>query len=106
MFAGCSMIKQINFINFDTSYTNNMKYMFANCKKLERINLYSFNTKNVIKLSNMFYNCSNIISLDLSSFDTKNVVNPLTSLNDVCSRKREGIPYLWGVLMHANSKGY
>ena len=75
MFAGCSMIKQINFINFDTSNTYNMKYMFANCKKLENINLYSLNTKNVINMSNMFYNCSNIISLDLSSFDTKNVVN-------------------------------
>ena len=75
MFAGCNYIKQINFINFDTSKTNNMEYMFADCQQLKNINLYTFKTKNVTNMSKMFYNCNNLINLDLSSFDTKAVIN-------------------------------
>ena len=71
MFAGCNNIKNINFINFDTSNSNTMEYMFADCTKLEKLNLSSFNTKNVVNMRNMFFNCGNLTNLDLSSFDSK-----------------------------------
>ena len=75
MFAGCSNIKRINFINFDTRYSNNMEYMFANCKNLKNLNLFSFNTKNVENMRYMFHNCCELNYLDLSSFDIKNAIN-------------------------------
>ena len=55
MFAGCNNIKNINFINFETSNSNTMEYMFADCTELEKINLSSFNTKNVINMRNIVF---------------------------------------------------
>ena len=95
MFAGCNNIKNINFINFDTSNSNTMEYMFADCTKLEKLNLSSFNTKNVVNMRNMFFNCGNLTNLDLSSFDTKNVIN-MSHIFDGC-KKLENIDLLFFV---------
>jgi len=75
MFAGCTNIKEIKFISFNTKNVNNMSYMFYNCNNINNLDLYSFNTKNVNNMSYMFYNCYNLNNLDLSSFNTKNVNN-------------------------------
>lgn len=104
-------INHIDFMNLDTSLTENMSFMFkylGDRKKLEldcsgfdtgnvtsmesmfdttyavRINVSGFNTSKVTTMKNMFNNSQYIRSLDLSSFDTSNVTNMywmLRSLN-------------------------
>ncbi len=104
-------INHIDFMNLDTSLTENMSFMFkylGDRKKLEldcsgfdtgnvtsmesmfdttyavRINVSGFNTSKVTTMKSMFNNSQYIKSLDLSSFDTSNVTNMffmLRSLN-------------------------
>ena len=75
MFYGCENIININFISFNTKYTNSMAYMFYECTNIKNLNLLTFNTKNVKDMSYMFYHCKNLTNLDLSSFDTNNVID-------------------------------
>ena len=52
MFRDCSLLKSINFFNFDTSQATDMNNMFANCLLLTTLNLSNFNT---IKVKNMHF---------------------------------------------------
>lgn len=104
-------INHIDFMNLDTSLTENMSFMFkylGDDKKLEldcsgfdtgnvtsmesmfdttyavKIDVSGFNTSKVTTMKKMFNNSQSIRSLDLSSFDTSNVTNMywmLRSLN-------------------------
>ena len=47
MFEGCSSLKKINFLKFNTKKVTNMENMFSNCPLLEELNLSNFNTDNV-----------------------------------------------------------
>ena len=75
MFAECSNIICIDFINFNTKFVKSMKGMFYNCKNLSKINLFCFDTSNVIDMSDMFSYCTYLVDLNLISFNTQNVVN-------------------------------
>ena len=104
-------INHIDFMNLDTSLTENMSFMFkylGDDKKLEldcsgfdtgnvtsmesmfdttyavKIDVSGFNTSKVTTMESMFNDSQSIRSLDLSSFDTSNVTNMfwmLRSLN-------------------------
>ena len=39
MFEGCSSLKKINFLKFNTKKVTNMENMFSNCPLLEEVNL-------------------------------------------------------------------
>ena len=75
MFYGCTNLKEINLLSFDTSNIQDMSYMFYGCNNLTNLDLSSFNTKNVTDMSYMFYCYNNLSNLDLSSFTTKKVTN-------------------------------
>ena len=75
MFLQCTSIKEINFINFDTSSIESMSEMFSGCNSLEYINLSNFNTESVKNMSGMFSGCNLITSLNLSSFNTLNTID-------------------------------
>lgn len=74
MFYGCSNITTLNLIKFDTSKVKNMASMFYGCSKLENIDFSSFDTSNVEDMSNMF-NSTNFTNLDFFTLDTSNVKN-------------------------------
>ena len=113
-FWGCSSLKKIEFIHFNTEHINDIGCMFANCKSLEeiifndfntekmtimndlfcgceslkKINLSNFNTKNVTDMSNMFGGCKSLQELNLSNFDTENVDCMCHMFNNCYSLKK------------------
>ena len=54
LFNGCSTLKQIKFISFDTSTVTNMNAMFQGCNELEYLNLSNFDTSNVENMEGIF----------------------------------------------------
>ena len=75
MFFYLYNIKNIYFLNFDTSRVTDMNCMFYHCESLISLDLSIFDTSNVINMNNMFSGCSSLRSLDLRSFDTSKVSN-------------------------------
>ena len=75
MFSGCSSLKSINLLYFNTSSVINMNSLFEGCSKLESIDLSNFETSLVNSMSRMFYGCNNLKSINFSSFDTSSVVD-------------------------------
>jgi surface protein len=70
MFFGCSTLKSINFLNFDTFQVSNMASMFSACSSLSSVDLSNFITKNTENMNSMFSQCTALESLNLSNFDT------------------------------------
>ena len=66
-----SWIKDITFVNFNTSLVINASYMFAGCKNL--VNITDFNTSNITDMSYMFNSCGSLINIP--NLDTSNVIN-------------------------------
>ena len=90
MFAGCKNIININFKNFNTKNTINMKYMFTGCTNIESLDLSSFNTKNVIDMEGMFGQYNNLPFYDLSSFELSNLSNDFgKNYFDSCEKLKE-----------------
>ena len=58
MFDGCSSLKELNLINFNTNNVTDMNYMFYGCSSLKELNLNNFNTINVTDMRRMFFGCS------------------------------------------------
>ena len=75
MFFGCTNLKEINLLSFNTSNVMDMSYMFYECENLINLDLSSFNSKSVIDMHYMFYNCKNLRNLYLSNFNIKNKYN-------------------------------
>ena len=102
IFNGCSTLKQVHFISFDTSRIKYMRVMFKQCNELEYLDLSKFNTSNTIdmgwmfedcfklrqiigfnelntinvrKMDGMFKGCSGLEYLDISNFNTVNATN-------------------------------
>ena len=65
MFADCSKLERVNFINFNTSNCANMSFMFYSCKSLKSLNLNSFDMSNVETVRSMFEDCVNLKNLDI-----------------------------------------
>jgi len=60
MFLESTSIKEINFINFETSSVENMAEMFSGCSQLISLNLSDFDTSSVKNMSNIFSGCNSL----------------------------------------------
>ena len=65
MFSGCSSLKELNLINFNTNNVTDMSGMFSGCSSLNELNLDNFDTDNVTDMWYMFYGCSNELKLKI-----------------------------------------
>ena len=79
LFSYCINIKEIKFLNFDTSSLTDMRYLFQGCISLTSVDISNLNTiQNIYSLTymnKMFENCKDLTSIDLSNFDTSKVTN-------------------------------
>jgi hypothetical protein len=102
LFYECSIIKYIDFLEFDSSIITNMSHMFDGCSNLIEVkNLYPINVQdmsysfyycrslkkfnlnlsedmNITQVTNierMFCNCDNLISVNLTNIYTNNVTS-------------------------------
>ena len=88
MFSGCSSLKNLNFLNINTSKTKNMERMFNGCKNLNSLDLHNLDTTYVTNMEEMFNECNSIKEIKFNEktnykfqskrfipFDTYNVVN-------------------------------
>lgn len=83
LFANLISVTNFNFINFNTSFVNNMKGMFSNCNNLIELDLSMLNVSSVTDMSNMFYKDKNITTLNLSGWDTSNVTNMVSMFDNM-----------------------
>ena len=67
MFRGCSSLKELNLINFNTNNVTDMRSMFYGCSSLKELNLNNFNTNNVTNMSWMFDGCLDELILKIKS---------------------------------------
>jgi len=115
MFLGCSSLKEVIFISFDTSQVTSMNSTFINCFNLAKIDLTcfdtsevfmmnltfsgctklkeikglnNFNTSKVITMEGLFFGCHELEYLDLSNFDIKNVKYFRSMFSDCRSLKK------------------
>ena len=66
------ILKQIQFLSFDTESVTNMKQMFQECIELEYIDLNKFNTSNVTNMAGMFNKCIKLKEIKgINNFNTK-----------------------------------
>ena len=72
MFSGCSPLKELNLINFNTNNVTNMHSMFNGCSSLKELNLINFNTNNVTNMYRMFDGCSGDLKMKIKS-ENKNI---------------------------------
>lgn len=75
MFCGCSYMRKLKLINFDTSNVYNMAEMFSYCGSLVSVNTDCFDTGNVETMYAMFKGCSVIPYIDVSNWNTSKVVD-------------------------------
>ena len=67
MFYGCSSLKELNLLNFNTNNITDMSWMLYGCSSLIELNLSIFNTNNVIDMGYMFSKCSDELKLKIRS---------------------------------------
>ena len=88
MFSGCSSLKNLNFLNINTSKAKNMERMFNGCKNLNSLDLHNLDTTYVTNMEEMFNECNSIKEIKFNEktnykleygkfipFDTYNVIN-------------------------------
>jgi len=75
MFSYFSVLKEIDFSNFNTGRVNDMSYMFRESSCLTSLDLSCFSTRYVTDMQGMFNFCTNLQSLNISSFNTTNVTD-------------------------------
>ncbi len=63
----------IEFNNFSTLGSTNMRHMFSHAKKLYDLDLECFDTKDVTSMEAMFIEASSLAQLNLSKFNTINI---------------------------------
>ena len=72
MFNGCSSLKEINLINFNTNKVKDMSQMFFRCSSLKELNLINFKNNNVTNVRWMFEGCSDDLKRKIKS-ENKNI---------------------------------
>ena len=70
-----SVLKKINFRNFNSSNVSNMRYAFNNCYGLETLDLSSFDTSKVTDMSGLFSGDDYLYKLDISNFNFDKVAS-------------------------------
>ena len=85
MFHGCKGLTSLDVGKFDTSKVTNMYAMFSGCSGLTSLDVSKFDTSKVTTMSAMFNYCSGLTSLDVSKFDTSKVTNMYAIFNQ-CSK--------------------
>lgn len=76
LFYGFTSVVAINFnSHFDTSQTENMKFMFQKLSSLSYLDLSEINSSNVTDMSYMFSKLTSMETIDLSPLDTSKVTN-------------------------------
>lgn len=75
LFSYRSSLQELNLVNFDTTYSEDMSYMFNQCSNITNLNLVTFDTSKVNNMGYMFNNCSKLDAVDFSAFNTVNVEN-------------------------------
>lgn len=75
LFSYRRSLQELNFVNFDTTYSEDMSNMFLQCSNITSLNLVTFDTSKVKTMNNMFGSCINLENIDFSSFNTANVEN-------------------------------
>lgn len=73
MFAGCRMLRKIDFRGCDTSAVTDMTRMFYNCDALKELDLSGFNTSLITTMCGMFHGCTNLEQIHVGKFQTNRV---------------------------------
>ena len=74
LFFGCTSLKKIEFLSFDTSQIIDMNSMFSLCLELEELDLSSFDTSNLEIMRAMFFGCNKLKEIKgLNNFNTSKV---------------------------------
>ena len=87
MFSGCSSLRSLNLLSFNTSFVNNMESMFQGCSSLNSLNLNSFDISLVKNMTLMFNKCSSLKSLDLSNAKALSIQTMNKMFSDCSSLK-------------------
>ena len=85
MFWGCTALKSIELIDFETYNVTDMSYMFSNCEKLESLDLSTFNTTKVTNMNNMFGNCMKLSSIIWGTMFQTYRVTDMTCMFQACT---------------------
>jgi surface protein len=75
MFAGCKVLKALDFSNWKNVTIQSMHSMFAGCTQLANVNVSSWNVSSVASMENLFKDCASMTAIDISGWDTSNVTN-------------------------------
>ena len=57
MFYGCSTLKKLNLLNFDTSKVSSITRIFDGCNSLQELIISNFDTSNIKEMDWIFCNC-------------------------------------------------
>jgi hypothetical protein len=71
MFKNCSSLEEVKFehLEIKTKYLINMDEMFYGCTNLKRVNFLYFNTDRIKSIERMFYDCTSLNFLNITSFE-------------------------------------
>jgi len=83
MFYGCSSLKKIDLLNFNTQNATDMSYMFSKCSSLSSLDLSNFKTLNSSNMCKMLSGCSSLVNVNLYNF------NPEKFAKNNCDLKKE-----------------
>ena len=77
IFSGCSLLKELNLSNFDTTNVTHMNNMFKECVNLNNLNISNFQIENLKYSGNMFYQCNSLPQSKIlqEKFDKKSSEN-------------------------------
>ena len=83
MLYGCTNLKELNLLSFDTTNVFDMSYMFYECENLINLDVSGFNNKKVKNIEGIFYNCNKLKDSNLS-FYVKNFDKYIDIFNSPC----------------------
>ena len=73
MFKNCSSLEEVKFENLEieTKYLINMDEMFYGCTNLKSVNFLYFDTDRIKSMERMFYDCTSLNFLNITTFEIK-----------------------------------
>ena len=80
MFYGCSSLKSLDLLPFNTSSATNMESMFYKCSSFDSLNLSLFNISLVNNMQSMFYGCDFLVHLFLTALFTIQNLNSFENM--------------------------
>ena len=105
MFNQCNNLKNIKFINLDSSEVDIMDYMFSNCHNL--ITIPELNTSNVTNMDSLFNQCNtikNIPQIDTSNVtDMGNMFGNCTNLETIPQLNTSKVTRMYSMFMSCTS---